>query len=471
MDQEKIGKFISKLRKEKGLTQEELAKKLNVTDRAVSHWENGRRLPDVFLFKSICEVLDVSINELICGEKIKNTNEKFDENIVKTIDIMKRKYKLLYMFLFVIGLFTIVLSYLFINSISRFTFIFIIIGIIILIFAFCKLFIKNHQIISSLFLLIILLCICYFIDYLCVLKINRIPIFMYDIKSKYGYVEYDSLFYKTYVINSGNDMEYYIVDSKNKYNDDNLPISIFNREKYSLDKAIDYSDKPFIGSGSISSFDLFLPLKCTYSTSIDESTKIDFNCDGYEINNDYLGYRKSFLYSSLVLFLTRNDIDKITYNTMGEYFIAYRDNFINNYPDYDKINVDNFNQLVERKLYNDFFFNKVFDRVFLGEYEGKSFIRTYKVSNIRKGSVRDSYYLTLSQCDGESSDVFVKNVDVNFEEGKYYEFSLIPIVNTNYIEDTIDSIFINTRISSVYKTNNECSSQIHDRINYYSIYK
>ena len=49
MNQEKIGKFILKLRKEENMTQQELANKLNVTDMAISHWENGRRFPDVYL--------------------------------------------------------------------------------------------------------------------------------------------------------------------------------------------------------------------------------------------------------------------------------------------------------------------------------------------------------------------------------------------------------------------------------------
>ena len=68
MNQEKIGKFISKLRKEKNMTQQELADKINVTDRAVSHWENGRSIPDISLFKPLCEIFNISINELISGE-------------------------------------------------------------------------------------------------------------------------------------------------------------------------------------------------------------------------------------------------------------------------------------------------------------------------------------------------------------------------------------------------------------------
>ena len=63
MDQEKMGRFIAQLRKEKNMTQQELADQLNVTDRAVSHWENGRRLPDYSLLKQLCDVLGISINE------------------------------------------------------------------------------------------------------------------------------------------------------------------------------------------------------------------------------------------------------------------------------------------------------------------------------------------------------------------------------------------------------------------------
>ena len=65
MNQEKIGKFIAELRKEKKLTQQDLADKLGVTDRAVSHWENGRRLPDYSLLKDISKELNISINELL----------------------------------------------------------------------------------------------------------------------------------------------------------------------------------------------------------------------------------------------------------------------------------------------------------------------------------------------------------------------------------------------------------------------
>ena len=95
MNQEKIGKFILKLRKDKKMTQQELADKLNVTDRAVGNWENGRRIPDVVFYKPLCEILGISLNELLSGEKIKESElkEKTDEVLDNTIKYSTKRIK------------------------------------------------------------------------------------------------------------------------------------------------------------------------------------------------------------------------------------------------------------------------------------------------------------------------------------------------------------------------------------------
>lgn len=95
MNQEKIGKFIFNLRKENNMTQQELAEKLKVTDRAISNWENGKNMPDLSLFKSICDVFKISINELLSGEKLqeKEYQEKLEENFINTVIIEKNKIK------------------------------------------------------------------------------------------------------------------------------------------------------------------------------------------------------------------------------------------------------------------------------------------------------------------------------------------------------------------------------------------
>ena len=87
MNQEKIGKFILELRKEKNMTQQELADKIGVTDRAISKWENGRGMPDLTLMKPLCRELGITINDLLSGEKIdkKDYQEKLEENIINKL--------------------------------------------------------------------------------------------------------------------------------------------------------------------------------------------------------------------------------------------------------------------------------------------------------------------------------------------------------------------------------------------------
>lgn len=95
MDQDKIGKFILELRKEKNMTQQELADILGITDRAISKWENGRGMPDLSLIKPLCQELGITINELLSGERISKDNyqKKSEENILKTINYTDNKLK------------------------------------------------------------------------------------------------------------------------------------------------------------------------------------------------------------------------------------------------------------------------------------------------------------------------------------------------------------------------------------------
>lgn len=69
MNQTEIGKFIARCRKEKKLTQAQLAEKLNITDRAVSKWETGKSMPDSSIMLELCEILGITVNELLSGEE------------------------------------------------------------------------------------------------------------------------------------------------------------------------------------------------------------------------------------------------------------------------------------------------------------------------------------------------------------------------------------------------------------------
>lgn len=85
MNQIKIGKFIAECRKKNNLTQMQLAEKLNITDRAISKWENGKSMPDSGIMLDLCDELKISVNELLSGEMIdiNNYNEKAEQNLLE----------------------------------------------------------------------------------------------------------------------------------------------------------------------------------------------------------------------------------------------------------------------------------------------------------------------------------------------------------------------------------------------------
>ena len=95
MNTKKIGNFIANLRKEKNLTQKELADKLNITDKAVSRWETGKNMPDISILEMLAKELGVTINELLLGEKIdeQDFKEKSEYNTINTLNYTKEKLK------------------------------------------------------------------------------------------------------------------------------------------------------------------------------------------------------------------------------------------------------------------------------------------------------------------------------------------------------------------------------------------
>ena len=95
MDQIKIGKFIQTKRKEKKLTQSELAEKLNVSDRAISKWENGNCLPEVSNIQELCKILNITINDLFsgCVVDMKDNEKKLEENLLEMIRMKEQRDK------------------------------------------------------------------------------------------------------------------------------------------------------------------------------------------------------------------------------------------------------------------------------------------------------------------------------------------------------------------------------------------
>lgn len=114
MDQIKIGKFIQERRKEKRLTQSELAEKLDVTDRAVSKWENGNCIPDASNIQELCKILNITINDLFsgCVVDMRDNEKKLEENLLEMIKIKEKRDKELLILEIFIGVIVSIIMFL-----------------------------------------------------------------------------------------------------------------------------------------------------------------------------------------------------------------------------------------------------------------------------------------------------------------------------------------------------------------------
>ena len=110
MDQIKIGRFIAECRKKENLTQMQLAEKLSITDRAISKWETGRSLPDTAIMLELCELLNITVNDLLCGEKIsmENSNQKNEQLLLEMAQELEKKNKTIWTTMWVIMIVSII---------------------------------------------------------------------------------------------------------------------------------------------------------------------------------------------------------------------------------------------------------------------------------------------------------------------------------------------------------------------------
>ncbi len=231
MNQEKIGKFILKCRKEKKLTQVELAEKLGVTDKSISNWENGRNMPDLSLFKPLCEILDISINDLISGEKLSKDKyqEKLEENIISTIDYTNKKIliknNIIGIIFLTFGIIITITAMSIFPSESSWGSIYSIFGALISLVGIVILIKKmkfTKKIIISFSYFILFITMLFLIDYLSVLNIKEAPRFSIIKVTSDTAIYYDTLFYDVIRCNKDTKDEYYKIIKNNKYDKENI---------------------------------------------------------------------------------------------------------------------------------------------------------------------------------------------------------------------------------------------------------
>ena len=113
MNQVKIGRFIAECRKNVNLTQMQLAEKLNITDRAVSKWETGKSMPDSSIMLELCDVLKISVNDLLCGEVVTmdNYNKELENNLLEMIRQKEQSDKRLLAIEWVIAILSLIILF------------------------------------------------------------------------------------------------------------------------------------------------------------------------------------------------------------------------------------------------------------------------------------------------------------------------------------------------------------------------
>ena len=225
MDQEKIGKFIATVRKERNLTQEELALRLGVTNKSISRWENGKTMPDLSLFKPLCMELNITLNDLMSGEKVdeKEYQEKFEKNIVNTIDYSTKKMtkysQVISLILIIFGLFISISAIMIFPSESSWGSIYSVFGIIVFMIGIARI-LKSIKWYIRLLLIIAIFTLAMdvllFTDYLNVKLNKEAPMFRIITTTTGNVIYYDTPFYDVYRCYFDEDNEYWTIEKNSK---------------------------------------------------------------------------------------------------------------------------------------------------------------------------------------------------------------------------------------------------------------
>lgn len=226
MDQEKIGKFIADCRKKRKMTQSELSEKLGVTEKSISNWENGRNMPDLSLFKPLCDELEITINDLMSGEKIdkERYQEKFEENIVNTIDYSTKKLnkysQFISLILIVFGLFIAISAIMIFPSESSWGSIYSTFGIIVFTVGISRMINLKKRYVKLLGVILVFIGsmgTLLFADYMNVKLNYEAPMFRLTTTTTGNVIYYDTPFYDVYRCNFDEDDEYWVIE-KNRDN-------------------------------------------------------------------------------------------------------------------------------------------------------------------------------------------------------------------------------------------------------------
>ena len=382
MNQEKIGKFIAECRKEKNMTQMDLAKKLGVSDRSVGNWENARCMPDLSLFKPLCDELDISINDLISGEKINKNEcqEKYEENIIKTINYSTKKINvnnnIIGIILIIIGLLITFTAMTIFPSDSSWGSIYSVLGGIISLIGvsrFTRRLSHGKRLLCNFGYFTLFVVLLFMLDYVSVITLSQTPRFCITKTTGENIYLCENPFYNVYKINRNTKNEYIIVDTRKKYNTNTVPVVPFNRNNAGIDNIIKYKSKYVGDNSNDSNLINNLPLsEYGYVFEIDSENLgliINYHITDWYINENYY-LEKSLVYNSISIFALIDNVEYIDYNFSGKSYKTTRKQVEEFYPNYTDIvdkglNKSNFNKYLEDKINDDKFIDRIFNKIFI----------------------------------------------------------------------------------------------------------
>ena len=382
MNQEKIGKFIATCRKEQNLTQEQLAEKLGITYKAVSKWECGKGLPDASIMIELCKILKITVNDLLSGEKVdkEHYQKKLEQNIIDTIDYTDKKVadknKNIALMIMFTGLGLTFIAFTIFSSESSWGSIYSIIGLVISLIGFSKINKKKSylkRILYNFLYVTVFIIALLIIDYSNVVLNKVPPRFSYLKETGDTMIVYKAPFYNVYRINRNTKNEYYIIDTKRQYNEKNVPITPFNRDKSGIENIIQYKNQ-YVGNNSNDSHLIdSLPLaEYGYVFEIDSKNlglTIDYHITDWYVNESHY-LEKSLLYNSVSIFALIDNVEQITFNFSGNTYTVSRKQINEFYPNFkdivdNGINQNNFNKYLESKMNDDDFVEDTFNNIFV----------------------------------------------------------------------------------------------------------
>jgi len=221
MNSIKTGLFIADLRKKKAWTQSQLAQQLGVTDKAVSRWETGRGFPDISLLKHLSVILEVSVNEIIIGERIEPAQyqKSAEETILKTLTDSKKKIdRMINGALFTCGAILLVFSLLFLGVDTSWVSVYSILGTIMIAIAIFLWFRKKF--VRALILAFVTLLVAFGIfearDYIYVTQYSLPPLYNISILTNFENAEkkitYHKIFFNVVRHNPDEENEFYTIE-------------------------------------------------------------------------------------------------------------------------------------------------------------------------------------------------------------------------------------------------------------------